>query len=176
MASTKGIAITAAIVVGVVAASMLVWFGPQGQPGGSSAGTEVTADNVNSFRSDEAFGSLYSRHQNLDAEVQLDYDKWKSGDLDSSQMLQTISGAKGDTTEMKAAFDAATPPEEWQASFGHYSTALASYSSYLGEMERIVNDGNTTPDEMALDGYWQDSEDHVRLAADSIPVSPVSAN
>lgn len=174
MASTKGIAITAAIVVGVVAASMLVWFGPQGQS--SDAGREVTAANINSFRSDEAFGSIYSRHQNLDAEVQLDYDKWKSGDLDTSRMLRTIDDAKVDATEMKAAFDAATPPEEWQASFGHYSTALASYSSYLGEMDRIVGDGDRNPDETVLNGYWQDSENHIDLAAESIPVSPVSAN
>ena len=174
MASTKGIAITAAIVVGVVAASMLVWFGPQGQP--SDAGREVTAANINGFRSDEAFGSIYSRHQNLDAEVQLDYDKWKSGDLDSSRMLRTIDDAKVDAAEMKAAFDAATPPEEWQASFGHYSTALASYSSYLTEMERIVNDGDRNADETSLNGAWQDSENHIDLAAKSIPVSPVSAN
>jgi hypothetical protein len=176
LASAKGIAITAAIVVGVIAASMLVWFSPQGQSNDASLGREVTADNINSFRSDEAFGSIYSRQQDLDAEVQLDYDKWKGGDLDSSQMLQTISGAKADTAEMKAAFEAATPPEEWKASFGHYSTALDSYASYLDEVERIVRDGDTNADETTLKGYWQDSENHVDLAAKAIPVSTISTN
>lgn len=176
MASAKGIAITAAIIVGVIGASMLVWFGPQGEPNAANFGRDVTADNVNSFRSDEAFGSIYTRHQNLDAEVGFEYDKWKAGDVDSSRMLRTVADAKADVAEMGGAFNAATPPEEWQTSFGHYSEALVSYSSYLDEMERIVSTGDRNPDEATLQERWQDSEDHVQLATSAIPVSPVSSN
>lgn len=175
MASAKGIAITAAIIVGVVGASMLVWFGPQGEPN-LPAGQEVTAGNINSFRSDEAFGSIYTRHQTLADDVDFDYDRWKGGEVDSSRILRTLSDAKVDTREMRDAFDAATPPEEWQASFGHYEQALASFASYLDEMERLVRAGEKNPDETALQGYMQDSEMHVNLATEAIPVSPISAN
>ncbi|HEX9678041.1 hypothetical protein [Nitrososphaera sp.] len=176
MASAKGIAITAAIVVGVIGASMLVWFGPQGEPNAANSGRDVTADNINSFRNDEAFGSIYTRHQNLGAEVEFEYDKWKAGDVDSSQMLRTVADAKADVAEMIGALAAARPPEEWQASFGHYGGALDSYSSYLDEMDMIVRASDRNPDEANLDTYRQNSEEQVELAASAIPVSPVSFN
>lgn len=176
MASTKGIAITAAIVVGVVAASMLVWFGPQGQLNDAGLGEKVTASNINSFLPEYALGLIYGQHHNLAAEVQLDYDKWKGGDLDSSRMLRTIDDAKADVTGIREALDAATPPEEWKESFDHYAAALASYSSYLGEMERIVSDGDRNSDETALNGYWQDSEDHVELSTSAFPVDPLNTS
>ncbi len=175
MASKKGIAITAAIVVGVVGASMLVWFGPQGgdNPG---VGQQVTASNINSFRSDEAFWSIYSRHQTLADDVNFNYSRWKSGDVDSSRVLRTLSDAKVASAEMRGAFEAATPTEGWQPSFGHYTEALRSFSSYLDEMERIVRSGNRSSDETALHGFRQDSETHVDLAIDAIPLSPISSN
>ncbi len=176
MASAKGIAITVAIIVGVVGASMLVWFGPQGEPSPGIVGQDVTADNINSFRSDEAFGSIYSRHQTLADDVNFDYDRWKGEDIDSSRILRTLSDAKVDTREMRDAFEAATPPEEWQASFDHYEQALASFASYLDEMERLVRAGDKNPDESVLQGYRQDSEMDLDLATEAIPVSTISAN
>jgi hypothetical protein len=176
LASAKGVAITAVIVAGVVGASLLVWFGPQGQPGGTSFGQDVTADNIDSFRSDEAFGSIYTRHQTLADDVDFNYDRWKRDDIDSSRMLRAISGAKAESAEMRGAFEAATPPQEWQSSFGHYAEALRSFSSYLDEMERIVRAGEKNPDETALQGYRQESERHIDLATEAIPVSPISAN
>lgn len=174
MASAKGIAITAAIVVGVVGASMLVWFGPQGEPDDADFSQDVTADNINSFRSDEAFGSIYSRHQTLADDVNFDYDRWKRGDIDSSRMLRSISEAKTASAQMKGAFEAAVPPEEWQASFDHYAEALRSFLSYLDEMERIVRAGNTNPDESTLQEYKQESDRHVDLAVETLPVDPLS--
>lgn len=176
MASAKGIAITAAIVVGVVGASMFVWFGPQGQPNDASFGEDVTASNINSFLPEYALGLIYTQHQNLDAEVQLDYDKWKSGELDSSRMLRTIDDAKADVAQMREAFDAATPPEEWKESFDHYAAALASYSSYLGELENIVRNGDRNADETTLEEYHQDFEDHVELATSAFPVDPLNTS
>jgi hypothetical protein len=175
LASRKGIAITAAIVVAVVGASMLVWFGPQGQPNEATFGEDVTERNINSFFPGYALGVIYTRHQNLAAEVEFDYDKWKGGDIDSSRMLRTVSDAKPKVAEMKAAFAAATPPEQWKASFDHYSAALASYSSYLDEMERIVRNGDRNPDESTLEEHRQDSEEHVELATTSVPVDPLNA-
>lgn len=175
MASRKGIAITAAIVVAVVGASMLVWFGPQGQPNEATFGENVTERNINSFLPEYALGVIYTRHQNLAAEVELDYDKWKGGDIDSSRMLRTVGDAKPEVAEMKAAFAAATPPEQWKASFDHYSAALASYSSYLDEMETIVRNGDRNPDESTLEEHRQDSEEHVELATTSVPVDPLNA-
>ncbi|MEM2139916.1 MAG: hypothetical protein QXJ74_07550 [Nitrososphaera sp.] len=176
MASAKGIAIMAAIVVGVVGASMFIWFGPQGQPNDASFGEDVTANNINSFLPEYALGLIYTKHHNLDAEVQLDYDKWKGGDLDSSRMLRTIDDAKADVAQMRGAFDAATPPEEWKESFDHYAAALASYSSYLGEMEELVRDGDKNADETALEQYHQESDDHVELATSAFPVDPLNTS
>jgi hypothetical protein len=175
LASAKGIAITAAIIVGVVGASMLVWFGPQGDdnPG---AGQVVTASNINSFRSDEAFWSIYSRHQTLADDVNFNYGRWKGGDIDSTRMLRTLSDAKVASAEMRGAFEAANPSEGWQSSYGHYTEALRSFSSYVDEMERIVRSGDRNPDEAALQGFRQDSEMHINLATDAIPLSPISAN
>jgi hypothetical protein len=175
LASAKGIAITAAIIAGVVGASMFVWFGPQGEPNGTGFGRDVTASNINSFRSDEAFGSIYARHQSVASDVNFDYDRWKRGDIDSSQMLATLSNAKATSTEMRNAFQAARPPEVWQPSFDHYAAALDSFSSYLEEMERIVRAGDTNPDETALNDYRQDSENHIELSVQAIPVSPISS-
>ena len=176
MASAKGIAITAAIIVGVIGASMLVWFSPQGEPNTANFGEKVTASNINSFRSEYALSLIYIRHHNLAAEVELDYDKWKEGDIDSSRMLRTVADAKAEIAEMQEAFDAAKTSEEWQESFGHYSTALASYLSYLDEMERIVRAGDRNPDESTLEEHRQDSEEHVDLATTAMPVSPISSN
>lgn len=165
----------AAIIIGVVVASMLLWFGPQGEPNVTNIGQNVTADNINRFRSDEALGSIYSRHQNLVAEVDFDYDRWKRGDVDSSRMLGTISDAKTETAEMREAFDAAEPPEQWQASFDYYAEALGSFSSYLDEMERIVRAGDKNPDETTLGEYRQNSDEQLQLALDAIPVDPLNS-
>lgn len=175
MASKKGIAITAAIVVAVVGASMLVWFGPQGQPNEATFGEDVTERNINGFLPEYALGLIYTKHQNLAAEVELDYDKWKAGDVDSSRMLRTIDDTKPEVAEMKAAFAAARPPDSWKASFDHYAAALASFSSYLDEMERIVRNGDRNADESTLEGHRQDSEEHVELATTSVPVDPLNA-
>ena len=173
MASAKGIAITAAIIAGVVGASMFVWFGPQPGSNGTNPGREVTADNINSFRSDEAFGSIYSRHQSVASDVSFDYERWKRGDIDSTRMLATISNAKSASSEMRGAFEAASPPETWQASFDHYSAALGGFSGYLNEMERLVRAGDRNPDETTLNEHLQNSENHLELALQSIPVSPI---
>ncbi len=161
-----------AIIAGVAVASMLIWFGPQGGSNVANIGQNVNADNVNDFRSDEALGLIYTRHQSVAADVDLNYDRWKTENIDTSRMLRTISDAKTETGEMRGAFEAATPPEEWQTSFDHYSATLDSFFMYLNEMERLVRAGDKNPDETTLNEYRQDSDEQLKLARDAIPVDP----
>ena len=168
--SPKGIAITAAIVAGVIAASVLLWSLPEPDFNAPVPVQNVTASNVNRFMISDVFGSIYSRHQNLSIQVDFDYDRWKRGDIDSSRMMQSIVSAKSATAEMSGALEAARPPQEWQSSFGHYAGALGSYSSYLDELERLVSSGDRNPNETTLDSHRQDSNNHVELATQAVPI------
>lgn len=170
LASKKGIAIMAAIAAGVVGASMVIWFVPQGgRPGGANLTPEITPFNVNRFSSADVLSFIYTRQQNLATEIELEYEDWKAGDLDPGNLLGDIDDARADVDEMRAVLDNANTPPEWQASYDLYGSALDSFLLYLDEIESIVDAGDRNPDEGTLLLNKQDSDDFVDRAIAAIP-------
>jgi hypothetical protein len=170
LVSAKGIAIMAAIVAGVGGASAVIWLGPQGgEPGGTNIVPDVNSGNINRFSSSDVLSSIYARQQNLATEMELQYEDWKAGDIDSDTLVSDIDDARSEAEEMRDALASASPPQEWQASYDLYGDALDSFLLYLDEMEGIVEAGDRDPDEEALLLYKQDSDDLVEQAIAAIP-------
>lgn len=159
MASKKGIAITAAIVVVIVGASFLVWFIPQSSPGS----LDVPRTDV------DIASDVYSRHLDLAASVETDYSSWRNGTLNSENMLGRLEAARLETQQLASQMQR-EPAAEWRQSYDLYEQALDVFGEYLGELEAVVeSDDTTTQQEIeSLRAQWED------LVEQSVQAMPAS--
>ena len=153
LASKKGIAITAAIAAGIVGASFLIWLIPQSSPGafiGPRSDEDVLSD-------------VFSRHNDLAADVDSKYEQWKAGSLASDDMLARINSGNTEASIIQTELEGARPAQEWKESYGLYTQALDSFKEYLNAMKVKVEQGDKEGDgelsQLKLDwqGYVNDS-------------------
>lgn len=161
MATKKGIAVTAAIVAGVVGASFIVWFLPQG-----NAGTVITPP----LSYQDILSEVYSRHHDLAASVDVKFEEWKSGQLAAEDMLATIDSAENDAYDMRKRLADARPEPRWQDSYESYIKALDAFIQYLGVMEQSVQSGDRSGSDSRLDELKRQSQSRVDESIESIPV------
>jgi hypothetical protein len=150
LASKKGIAITAAIVVAIIGASFLVWFIPQSSPG-----------SLDVPRTDADIASdVYSRHLDLASSVESDYSSWRNGTLSAEEMLSRLEAARRETQQLTSQMQR-EPSAEWRQSYDLYGQALDVFGEYLGELEAAVEDEDAGPSQEIDDlrAQWQDYVD-----------------
>lgn len=142
LASTKGIAITAAIVIGIIGASAAIWSIPQQNPTATNITDEegAAADVANLPADNLSF--VYTEHKLAVAEVDNEFDKWQAGDISSEQANAAIDKAVSDANDLRNRVDTPGVPAEWQESYGLYSQALDKFEEYLNEMKSVVSAGN----------------------------------
>jgi hypothetical protein len=159
LASKKGIAITAAIVVVIIGASFLVWFIPQSSPG-----------SLDVPRTDADIASdVYSRHIDLASSTELDYSAWRNGTVGSEAMLDSLEEARLETQELVSQMQR-EPAAEWRQSYDLYEQALDVFGEYLGELDAVVERGDTAsqPEIDSLKAQW---EDYVDQSVQAMPAS-----
>ena len=150
MASKKGIAITAAVVAGIIGASFLVWLIPQSSPGSFDAP-----------RTDaEIISDVYSRHLDLAFSIESDYSSWRNGTLNSQDMQNGLDAAIIETQQLVRQVQR-EPAAEWNESYGLYEQALDVFGEYLGEIEAAVERGDTAASQEieSLHTEWRDYVD-----------------
>lgn len=162
MASSKGIAITAAIVAAIVSASFLVWIIPQSSPGS----TDIPRTDA------EVISDVYSRHLDRAAIVESDFSGWKNGTLRAQDMVNTLDEADAELDQMLQDLSR-TPAQDWRLSYDNYEQAAIVYAEYLDEIRAAVGAGNTGGPFDEIDGLkmeWQD------LVDQSVAAMPASRN
>jgi hypothetical protein len=159
LASKKGIATTAAIVAGIVGASFLVWFIPQSSP--ENFDTPMTDADIAS--------EVYSRHLDLAASVDSEYSSWRNGTLGTDDMLDRLDSAGLETQELLRQIQT-EPAPEWKQSFDLYGEALDVFAEYLGEIELVVERGDTGP-QQEIDSLKIEWQDYVEQSVQAIPIA-----
>jgi hypothetical protein len=162
LASTKGIALTVGIAAAIIGSSFLIWYIPQSNPG-----TFITPPQTDS----EIFSDVYSRHNNLAADIESRYQDWKDGQVSSEDMLADLSRAYLNTQNMKDELELEDPAQEWQQSFDLYIQALDAFAEYLEMAETRVEDderSDVDPELSELKMEWQD------LVDESLAAFPIS--
>jgi hypothetical protein len=168
LAKVKGIIITAIIAVGIIGASMLIWFiPPSSQQQGKLNGINITdkegaaADVANLPADNLSF--VYTQHNFARTEVENSFDKWTKGQISSSDMNAAISSARSELDSLKKRVDTPGVPQPWQQAYSTYSQALGKFGSYLDEMKRLVDNnsnssnGTSTSSSTAVDHSNLDS-------------------
>ncbi|MGI0037091.1 MAG: hypothetical protein ACRD99_01875 [Nitrososphaera sp.] len=159
MASRKGIAITAAIAAGIIGASFLVWFVPQSSPG-----------NLDTPRTDADIASdVYSRHLDLAASVESEYSSWRNGTLGAGAMLGRLDTAGLEAQQLMRQIQR-EPAAEWRQSYDLYEQALDVFVEYLGEIELVVERGDTGA-QQEIDSLKAEWQDYVEQSVQAIPIA-----
>lgn len=138
MASTKGIAITAAIVIGIIGASVAIWSIPQQNPTAANITDEegAAADVANLPADNLSF--VYTAHTTSVTEVDYAFDRWTKGEISSGEANAAIDEAAAEVDDLRRRVDTPGIPIEWQESYGLYSQALSKFEEYLNEMKSII--------------------------------------
>lgn len=168
MASAKGIAITAAIAGGIVAASLIIWLLPQSGPSATNItdkdvlpaqAANLPADNL-SF--------VYTQHSLTTTEVSNAFEKWTKGEVSADEVKSTIASARSDMQALRVRLTGPVP-EEWKQSYSLYSQALDKFNAYLDEMEKMVDAGDKGADQSRLAGIKQEMDGLVEQSIKSFP-------
>ena len=138
MASTKGIAITAAIVIGIIGASVAIWAMPQQNPTAVNITDEegAAADVANLPADNLSF--VYKAHADSVTEVDYAFDRWADGEISAGEANAAIDEAAAEVDDLRRRVDTPGVPAEWQESYGLYSQALSKFEEYLNEMKGAI--------------------------------------
>lgn len=148
LASRKGVALTVGIAGAIIGSSFLIWYIPQ-------------TSNPDVPRTDgEIISDVYSRHNDLAADVELRFDQWKKdNNATASDLPSQLASAKSQIEEMRRRLDARQPAQEWQDSYDIYIQALDAYITYLDALDQKVADGDKTNPDSSLYENWQNFVD-----------------
>ena len=164
MASKKGIALTASIAVAVVGGSFLIWFIPQTNNPSSVLVTSSQTD-------EERISDVYSRHNDIAANVDSKYNQWKRGNATTNELLSLIDRERSEIQNMRTELIKPKPAQEWQQSFDIYIKALDSYTRYIDTLETKVQMGNKTNLDPELNSQRQEWQGFVNDSANAIPIN-----
>jgi uncharacterized protein YukE len=146
LATKKGVALTIGIAAAIIGSSFLIWYIPQ-------------ASSPDVPRTDgEIISDVYSRHNDLAADIDLRFEQWKDNDTATADISAQLASAKSQIEDMRQQLGR-QPAQEWQESYGIYVQALDAYTTYLDALEQKVNSGDRTNPDPALYQKWQDLVD-----------------
>jgi len=147
LATKKGIALTIGIAAAIIGSSFLIWYIPE------SVAPDVP-------RTDgEVISDVYSRHNDLAADIDLRFEQWKDNDTATSDMSTQIASAKTQIEEMRQRLESRQTAQEWQESYDIYVQALNAYIAYLDALAQKVADGDRTNPDSSLYQNWRDLVD-----------------
>jgi hypothetical protein len=138
LASTKGIAITAAIVIGIIGASVAIWSIPQQNPTAANITDEegAAADVANLPADNLSF--VYTTHTTSVTEVDYAFDRWAAGDISADEANAAIDEAAAEVDDLRRRVDTPGVPAEWQEAYGRYSQALDKFEEYLAGLKGAI--------------------------------------
>lgn len=168
MASKKGVAITAAIAAGIVAASLLIWLLPQNAP----TSTNITDNGITSTQAAnlpaDNLSFVYTQHSLSITEVSNAFEKWTKGEASADEVKSDIAKERAEAQTLRSRLTG-QPPQEWKQSYSLYSQALDKFNAYLDEMGRIVDSGDKGADPSKLAGIKQEMDSLVEQSIKSFP-------
>lgn len=140
LATRKGIALTALIIGGFVAASFLVYFIP------SSPQVEIVGPSDTKARLIEAM----ERSNAVVDEFQSKFDMWKNGELNKGGFDESATIAINQANGLILDLRSSNISEEWMESYDLYIQALENYRTYFEKGKEYVSAksaGNLTPEQ-----------------------------
>lgn len=168
MASKKGVAITAAIAAGIVAASLLIWLLPQNAP----TSTNITDNDITSTQAAnlpaDNLSFVYTQHSLSVTEVSNAFEKWTKGEASADEVKSDIAKERAEAQTLRSRLTGQLP-QEWKQSYSLYSQALDKFNAYLDEMGRIVDSGDKGADQSKLAGIKQEMNSLVEQSIKSFP-------
>lgn len=161
LAKKKGIALTVGIAAAIIGSSFLIWYLPQSSPGG----TLVTPP-----RSElEIMNNVYSRHNITVSNIDANFEAWKKGNANTTDLLSQISRDRTEIQDMRKELADARPAQEWQQSFDTYVKALDSFANYLNKMEAKIQSGDKA-DFQELEGLRNEMQNYVSSSIAAMPI------
>ncbi len=167
MTSKKGIAITAAVLAGITAASFLAWLLPGDAVPGKA--TFVITDHK------AYLDDVKSIHEVLAGSVAIEFRMMLDGEIMPAEYVKSAEATSTQTAMQISEFIASKPPTEWQESYILYGEALRSFNTYVAEtqvaaslMEDAENGGTTaTKDRLnesleRMEMLWAESAEYVK--------------
>jgi hypothetical protein len=168
LASKKGIAITAAIVAGIIAASLAIWLAPQNAPSATNiTDNEIAPTQAANLPADN-LSFVYTQHTLATTAASNAFEKWTKGEVGVDEVKSAIADAKAKMQTWHNRL-VGQIPQEWKQSYSLYSQALDKFSAYLDEMERIVDSGDKNADQSKLAGVKQEMDGLVEQSIKSFP-------
>jgi hypothetical protein len=165
----KGIAITAAIVIGIIGASVAIWFIPQQNPTATNITDEEGAADVANLPADN-LSFVYTAHTSSVTEVDYAFERWAGGEISIEEANAEIDKAASQVDDLRRRVDTPGVPAEWQESYGLYSQALDKFEAYLNEMKSIVNsDDPVEMNRLELETLKAEMDDLVDQAVQAFP-------
>lgn len=138
MATRKGIALTAAIIGGFVAASFLVYFIPSSPQSQVVVPTDPGTELV--FAID--------RNQAIVEDFQSTFEMWKNNQVNKDEFNKHADAAENQVSELMLELRRTNVTEEWTQSYVLYIQALENYKTYFEKTKEYVNyisAGNADP-------------------------------
>jgi soluble cytochrome b562 len=111
---------------------------------------------------------VYSRHNITATNIDSNFEEWKKGNVNASDMMNEISHDRTEIQKMRKELTDARPAQEWQESFDTYVKALDSFAKYLSTMETKIQSGNKA-DSQELDGLRKEMQDYLNSSISAMP-------
>ncbi len=140
MASKKGIALTAGIIGGFVAASFLVYYVPTGPQ----------SDVITFGDATQRLEFAMDRKQVIIDEFQTIFQGWENGDIDKNAFDAGVDVALSQVNMLTTELRGKQIPSEWNDSYVLFIQALDNYKSYIEKTKEYTNyksAGETNPAE-----------------------------
>ena len=165
MASKKGIAITAIILVAITSTSFSLWIIPQ-----DVETTFVVSDYENYL------DGVKNIHKILEESIEIEYENLRTGKISSQDYISVTEVTSSQVTTQISKFVTSKPSEEWQTSYINYMEALKSFNSYIVETKVLAKmiENESTEDAMSetlekIDMLKSESIEFVKMSDQSRP-------
>ncbi len=165
MVKKRGIAITAAILGAITAASFSIWLIPQSDDSGFV---------VSDFRSH--LESIKERHGVVAEEIENDLRSMLAGTTSPDDFILKAEASTSQINSLIIEIAKSEAPQEWHESFLNYGESLKSYNSYLREVIVMANKmkGDISDKELQeslemLEGIKKESESFARKSDETKP-------
>ena len=140
MASKKGIAVTAIILVAITSASFSLWIIPQ-----DVETTFVVSDYENYL------DGVKNIHKILEESIDIEYENLRTGKISPQDYISVTEVTSSQVTTQISEFVTSKPSKEWETSYINYMEALKSFNSYIIETKVLAKmiENESTEDEMS---------------------------
>lgn len=128
MATKKGIAVTAIILLAISGASFLVWFAPV-----ESQTTFIVSDY------EGYLDGVKNIHEVLQESIELEYQDLKEGEISPNEYKMVTEVTSSQVISQISEFVTSKPPEEWQTSYINYMEALRKFNEYVSETKVLAS-------------------------------------